>query len=173
MNPLIVQILQQTPRWVYGLLIALVVLGTLQLFPRQAGLRRVVLLPLAMGAWSLASLTGSFGIHAQALLAWALTAAAGTALLGRAAPPAGTRYDPATQRYALPGSVLPLLTFLGIFAIRYGVNVLLALSPARAHDATFAVAAGVLYGACSGLLLGRALPLWKLALRTATPPALA
>ena len=73
---MLMQILIHTPRWVFALFTVLLVLGVQQMGPREAALRRVVLLPLALGALSFLGLLGTFGHRPALLLAWALCAAA-------------------------------------------------------------------------------------------------
>jgi hypothetical protein len=60
---------------------------------------------------------------------------------------------------------VPLLLMMGIFFTKYGVGVTLALHPGMRHDASFALAIPVLYGVFSGVFAGRAVRLWKLAIR--------
>ncbi|MFT4243413.1 MAG: hypothetical protein QM569_14165 [Acidovorax sp.] len=168
----IVQIVQQTPTWVWGLLAALLWLGASQWFDRTAGLRRVLLMPVAMTAFSAYGLASAFSssAHAGAAMgAWLLTAAATTALALWLRPqaPARARYDAAARRFHLPGSAVPLALIVGIFLVKYGVGVELAMQPALARDGTFALQIAVLYGVFNGLFVARALRLWRLAQRPA------
>jgi hypothetical protein len=164
----IFDILKNTPLWVWGLLTGLLVLGATQLRDRVAGLPRIVILPIAMTAFSLSGMTGTFAAAGQMpwiLLAWAATATCVTLLVAALAPPAGTQWDTTTRRFALPGSVVPMLLILGIFFTRYGVNVELVLQPHLAADAGFAIAISALYGVFNGLFAGRAVRLLRLAFR--------
>jgi hypothetical protein len=158
-------IVQRTPPWVWGLLAALIVLGLSQWRDRQIGLRRAVLpsVGLAMfGLFSLASdLRGTAGM-AAALMAWLLGGVAVWAVGARRPLQAGTRFDPVTQHFHLPGSVLPLLTILAIFFLKYGVGVELAMQPELRHSASFSLILAALYGALSGLFALRPLKLWRL-----------
>jgi hypothetical protein len=159
----IVQIVAHTPRWVFALFVALVALGVSQLFTRQVGIRRAMLMPLAMVALSLAGIVAFAAAQPLVLLLWAAAAATVAALVGASAAPAKTSFDPATRRFSLPGSIVPLALIVGIFAVRYAVGATLALHPQLAHQAAFALPVGALYGALSGVFLGRALRLWRLA----------
>lgn len=166
------QIVQQTPAWVWGLLAALLALGASQLFDRTAGLRRVLLMPVAMAGFSAYGLVSAFSGagHAGATLgAWVLIAVATAALALWLQPqaPAGARYDSATRRLHLPGSAMPLALIVGIFLVKYFVGVELALQPALARDGTFALQIAVLYGLFNGLFATRALRLWRLVPRPA------
>ena len=161
----------RTPVWVWGLLAALVALGASQTFARTAGLRRVLTMPIAMtgfSAWGLASAFGGAAHVGAVMAAWLISAAAvaATALRWRSAAPAGTRFDAAGQRFHLPGSPWPLALILGIFLVKYGVGVELAMQPQLAHDSRFALQIALLYGVFNGLFAARSLRLWRLALGT-------
>lgn len=160
---MLVRILANTPIWVWGLLAALLALGASQLFTRSASLMRVMILPAAMTGLSLYGTLSVFGAAPAGLLAWCAAAGMAVPLVLRRPLPARTRYDAATRRFTLPGSGLPLLLILGIFLTKYVVGVMLAMRPALAGDAGFAPAVAALYGAFSGVFIGRALRLWRLA----------
>ncbi len=160
-------IVQGTPHWVWALLAALLWLGATQMLPRRVGLRRALLAPLALAAFSAWGLASAFAPEqaAGALLAWLLATAltAGISLMLRRTPPAGVRHDAQALRFALPGSPVPLVLILGIFLTKYLVGVELALQPALAHDAALALAIAALYGVFNGIFLARAARLWGLA----------
>ncbi len=159
------QILSNTPRWVWVLLLALLGLGLSQAVTRSASLKRITILPLVLVGLSLSGTLSAFGADPQWLLAWLAAAALTVALLARRAPAPGTRYDAAARRFSLPGSWVPLSLILGLFSIKYFVGVATAMQPSLAHDPAFAASFSALYGAFSGVFVARAAGLWKLALR--------
>src|SRR5204863_101542 len=59
-----------------------------------------------------------------------------------------------------------LALMMGIFLTKYAVGVSLAFSPALAQSASYATAISVVTGALSGVFLGRAVRLWRLAMPT-------
>ena len=65
------------------------------------------------------------------------------------------------------GVFVPLLLIVGIFMVKYVVGVELAMAPRLAHDAQYALVVATLYGAFTGVFVGRAARLWRLALRPA------
>ncbi len=172
---MLIQILTHTPKWVFALFAGLLVLGVSQLAGRHIGWRRVALLPLTMLGLSLAGVVSAFASqHPWALAGWAAAVAATAALVMGRPLPEGTRYDPASRRFAVPGSVVPLVLMMGIFVTKYTVGVALAMQPGLAEQAGLAGGLSVFYGTLSGIFLGRALRLWRLALPTlAQAPALA
>lgn len=170
----LVQIVRGTPTWVWGLLAGLLVLGATQLRDRTASLVRMSVMPVAMtafSAWGMVSAFGASHLFAGVLAVWIGVAAAVTSALapGRAA----ATYDAARREYSLPGSVAPMLLIAGIFLVKWGVGVELALAPQSIQDTTFALAVAAVYGVFNGLFLGRAARLWRLAIRPAAPLATA
>ena len=104
-------------------------------------------------------------LAAGALAAWFIAGAVSFALLapGRSA----ARFDPVRRSYRLPGSVVPLLLIVGIFLVKYVVGVELAMAPRLIQDTQYALTVAALYGAFTGVFVGRASGLWRLALRPA------
>lgn len=159
------QVIRNTPLWVWGLLLGLVSVGVNQLFNRTVGLRRVMVMSLAMAGYSLYGTVSAFGGAPLVLLAWLAAAGAVTGIVLLRPLAAQTRYDPATRSFSLPGSWVPLALMMGIFCTKYVVGVMLALQPALAHEAGPGIAVGALYGAFSGAFIARAARLLRLAVR--------
>ena len=162
------QIVQHTPYWVWGLLVGLLGLGCSQLFDRQAGLRRVLLMPVAMTGFSvygLASAFGGSGHAGAAVLIWLAAAAmvTGLALSFRPTAPSGTLYAAPSRSFWLPGSAIPLALIVGIFLTKYLVGVELAMQPTLAQDGPFVLQIAALYGVFNGLFVARSLRLLRLA----------
>ena len=160
------QILANTPRWVWFLLIALVWLGFTQAATRTASLRRITLMPVVMTGLSLLGTMSAFGAAPWALMAWLGAAGvAGTLALLRPLP-VGTVYNPLARCFMIPGSWVPLMLIMGIFLTKYGVGVATSLSPALDRNVNFGVCLGAVYGTFSGIFLARAARLWRKALES-------
>jgi len=168
--PMIVQILINTPLWVWGLLAALLVLGVGQSRSRTVGLRRVILLPLGMAALSLYSTISTFGASPAVLGSWLATALVLVLAVTQFPVPAGARYDCTSRQFQLPGSWIPMVLIMGIFLTKYAVGVSLVMHPELKSSANFSLAIGTLYGVFSGVFAGRAIRLIRLALRPAADP---
>ena len=172
---MLLTIVQHTPSWVWMLLAALIWLGASQFFARSAGLRRVLLMPVAMTAFS--GLGPGLGLWSPTAVARHPRRLAGRRLcrgcaFAVAAPhsPAGTRYDATLRRFELPGSGWPLLLILGIFLVKWAVGVELALQPMLAHDSHFALQIALVYGVFNGVFAARTGRLLRLAkTRTSAP----
>jgi len=150
----ILEVVRRTPSWVWLILAALIVLGSLQLREHQQSRMRVFALPLAMGGFSLFGALSAFGPQAAVFAAWAL--GLGLMLLFGPRWPRSVRHLGATGRFVLAGSVLPLVAMLSVFVVRYAINVTLALHRDWAGDAAFAIGASLAYGVLSGLFAVRA-----------------
>lgn len=158
----------RSPVWVWALLAGLIALGIAQMARRAVSLKRVALMPIAWVAFSLYGMVSAFGgggggQFGMVLLAWLGAMATVSALAMRFTLPSGTRFDPATRRLDVPGSVVPLLLILGIFLTKYAVGVELALQPAQGHTLSFALPVALLYGVFNGIFVARALRLLRLA----------
>jgi hypothetical protein len=159
-------IVRATPAWVWGLLAALIALGASQLRDRTAGLARVSAMPVAMtafSAWGMVATFASSPVAGPAIALWLGVAATVAAVLARG--PSAARYDAGRREYHLPGSVVPLLLILGIFLAKWSVGVELSLQPPLVRDRAFTLSIAAVYGLINGLFVGRALRLWRLALR--------
>ncbi|MEO8806255.1 MAG: DUF6622 family protein [Burkholderiaceae bacterium] len=166
-----IAIVQHTPVWVWGLLAVLVVLGLSQTRSREMGLTRVTVLPLVLTALSLGGVLSAFGHLPVAFAAWAAGIAAALGLARRAVAVRGASWSPSRGLLHVPGSWLPLVLIVSLFALKYGAGVSLALAPALASDTSFAGLCSLAYGTFSGLFLARALSLRSLATRSATMQA--
>jgi hypothetical protein len=158
---MIIDILKHTPAWVWVLLAALLGLGLAQTRARALSLTRITVLPMALLLLSVSGAYGAFGI--TGLAGWCTGLALGLVIAARAAFARGARWSAESGRILVPGSWLPLALIIGIFFMRYGVGVALALQPRLAADAGFSAACTLAYGIFSGVIAGRAYALRKLA----------
>ncbi|WP_310449903.1 DUF6622 family protein [Sulfuritalea sp.] len=159
---MISRILANTPAWVWGLLLALLLLGVSQARARRPTPPRLLILPLLMCLLSLAGTWSSFGPAPAVTLAWAVAAAVVGGLASRLPAPRGSGFDSATDRFLLPGSWLPMALILAIFVLRYALGVMLAIDPDLARERPFALAVASLYGALAGAFMARAGRVWRL-----------
>lgn len=168
---MLIQIVTHTPTWVFVLFAALLALGLSQTRTRPASLRQVVLRPLPLVALSGWGAISAAAAQPLAIVLWAASLVALAAALRGGTPAAGTRFDPATRTFTLPGSWVPLLLILGIFSVKYFAGAAMALHPSLATQATFALPMATLSGVFSGILVGRILRLVRLARSSARDSA--
>ena len=158
-------IVQRTPGWVWSLFAGLLLLGALQLRTRRLRPGRAVAPAIGLGLFGLASLVRDLSSTPwllSGLLAWALALGLLLWIGWRAAPRAGTAYDPASGRFTVPGSAWPLLTIVAIFLLKYGVGVELAMQPDLRDDPAFALPMAASYGLLTGLFAARLVGFWRL-----------
>ena len=158
------QILSNTPLWVWGLLAGLLVLGWSQTRSRSAGLTRITLLPLGLGAFSLYGTVSAFGAAPMVLGSWLAASALLLLIVIQLPHPTGVRYDAANRLFQLPGSWVPMALIMGIFLTKYVVGVSLVLHPELKLATGFSLARASVYGVFSGICAGRALRLVLVAL---------
>jgi hypothetical protein len=160
-------IASKTPSWVWGLLAALLLLGASQMKARRLPRARVAVTPLTMTLFSLLGMLSAFRASGQvgiAMALWLVACAIGMAGLLWLAPsaPAGTRYDPASKTFHLPGSAIPMILIIGVFLTKYIAGIEQAMQPGLAHDAGYVWSLASLYGLLSGAFLARGWRLWRL-----------
>ncbi len=162
-----IEIVRHTPIWVWGLLAVLIALGLSQTRDRQMGLERVTILPLAMIALSVSGVLSAFGHLPIALGGWALGVGAALVLGRRFTAARGAAWSSQSAKLHVPGSWLPLVLIVALFALKYCAGISLSMHPELAVDAAFAGPMSLAYGSFSGLFLARAWSLRSLAM----PPA--
>jgi hypothetical protein len=149
-------ILQNTPYWVWGIFVLLLVLGLLQTRTRNVSRALVFVLPLIMIPLSFSTIATTFGIKLLPVISWAAGIAASLALnsfLFRA--PAGVRYQ--AGKFEIPGSWIPLILMMTIFLARFVIGVTRAVNPALVGSDAFAAIVSAILGFCSGLFAARAI----------------
>ncbi|HTT13108.1 MAG TPA: DUF6622 family protein [Burkholderiaceae bacterium] len=152
----IVEVLKHTPAYVWGILAALIIVGRLQLRDQTIGRARLLLLPVALGAYSLWGSASAFGMRWEVLAAWVV--GMGTMLLSTrwVRWPRKVEFLPERGVFAVGGSVIPLVAMLAVFAVRYVATVTLILHPEWRSLASVAIVGGLGYGLLSGVFAMRA-----------------
>lgn len=158
-----IAIAEHTPAWVWAVLAALTAAGLSQLRARDITLRRATIVPAVLLALSASGTMAAFGRTPLAVGAWfagvALALCAGRTVLA----PRGATWSAQRGLLRVPGSALPLVLMLGLFAIKYVVGAVLSLHPALAADPAFSGGFALAYGLFAGAFLGRSLALHALA----------
>lgn len=152
------QTLQHIPLWVFGLFIGLVALGLLQTRTRQVHKKQLLGAKIALTVVTLISVLQLWWPTpwlAIALISWTLTGLLVSWALSQSAAPAGASFNPATQRFTLPGSWWPLALFMAIFACKFVVGMLSAVAPEHIRSLPVAIGISALYGLLSGIVIAR------------------
>lgn len=156
-------ILSKTPAWAYLVLIALCVLGGRRLTSRPTSPVGLAIVPIVFLSWSVvgAFVFGSVAGALTALCVWMCSLAAGLLSFRVIGPPRGEWTE--RKRFLRAGSWGPLLVYVSIFFLRYGLEIWAGFSPERALTA-HAIAVNL-----SGYMAGRTIgDLW-LAIRLRPP----
>lgn len=148
------ELLQKTPIWVYLLFIALLIFGLKQRRDRYASLGSLLLLPIAMLAYSLYDMSINIKGGSYPLLFWLMGIALASSLTLFFLRPAGLKHNPATGKLFVPGSWTPLIIIMGIFFVKYVQGAITALSPdltvSHPFIWTFSFFNGVFFGFFAG-----------------------
>jgi hypothetical protein len=163
LSTVIVQIIRHTPLWVWGILAAITLAGARQLRDHEMTRVRLLLAPLGLGGYSLWSAGAVFGIDAAA--AWLAGLLLAFAINHKLQWPRAVQVA-GDGRFALKGSLWPLLLMWTIFMLRYALAVKLVFQPTLAREAAWAIAAPLVYGTLSGLFAARA---WRVLQWGSTP----
>jgi hypothetical protein len=156
------QVIAHTPPWVWGILALITYLGLKQVVDHVVTLRRLAIAPVALGALSLSGVTNAFGLHAEVLALWAVGVALAVAANHWLAWPRKVQYESA-GRYAVQGSLWPLIGMWSMFAVRYVTTVTLVLHRDWAHGTVFGMVMPLVFGALSGMFLARSLRILRTA----------
>lgn len=149
------EIVRQTPVWVWVVLAVLLALGFLQSRPRKLPPAVALVLPAIMTALSIYSVI-SLSPNIAGFAGWGAGLLAAMILNGLVFhSPRGIRYDAGAKRLAMPGSWLPLALMMAIFATQFVVGVTRAINPAIAAAPGSLLAVTVLLGFCAGMFLSR------------------
>ena len=151
---MLIQIVSHTPLYVWAILAFLVYRGVLAMREREMAFKKLFIIPLVMLALSLQDIAHKFGATTTPLAAWAIGAAAVAALVtttSRARIAAGSR----AGSVRVAGSAAPLVLMMAIFLTKYATAVAVAIQPALAQQASFALAVCLLFGAFNGYFIGR------------------
>jgi hypothetical protein len=153
---IILEIIKRTPMWAWAILATLIVLGLIQLRDRLISRTPLLIGATGLGAYSLWGAGSAFGARPEVIMAWlaglALAVAANRVLQW----PRDARPD-GSGRFAVPGSVWPLVLMMTIFALRYVGTVTLVFHRDWATDSLFSLGMSLAYGTLSGLFAARAL----------------
>ena len=165
-------IVSHTPTAVWVVLAVLVSLGLRQTRTTTMSAARVWIVPALLGAASLAGALRGFAGAGELLTGacWAAGAALGFASNRSLDLPRRVSAN-ADGSFTIGGSIAPLLLFVGVFLVRYVVNVALAIQPSLPVDPQAAAAAAIAYGFTAGLLAARSRKIWST--RGAAPGILA
>jgi len=155
------QILIHTPLWVFPLFGYLVWQGIKAMRPRTTSIWRALIVPAVFIVWGLSRLLSRQQESMWPLLSWGATALALIPVGLLTTKP--FELDHTTGQIIRPGSPVPLIRNVTVFALQYTIAVIAAVDPDGRTVATLIGRA--ISGATTGYFLGRTIALlrrsWK------------
>jgi ribose/xylose/arabinose/galactoside ABC-type transport system permease subunit len=156
---MITQILINTPFWVYGLLIALILFGFLQAQSRTVKAVLAYFLPFGMIAFSLEGINSSFGIQPTSIAMWAIGLLLIASIGSKYFRDDRVTFNRSTRTFFIPGSWAPLFVIMAIFLTKYVFGVMKALDAEILNNPAFVATLSFAYGCFSGYFSSRAVNL--------------
>lgn len=156
-----IEIIRNTPLWVWPLLLFLLYRGYQQSQARTIGLSKLGIIPGIFLFLGFYGLIHAFGAHPLNLVLWGLGIGLAVLLHLKLELPKGVRFSPQEQTFHVPGSWLPLALMLAVFCAKFAVGVIVGMRLPIANTATFTATISLIYGLLGGMFLGRAVVIWR------------
>jgi hypothetical protein len=172
-GPFILVVLKNTPLWVWALLAYLILQGTRALKGGPTSFTRLSIMPIAFAIWGLWGVFEKFHGNGFSILAWLASVGVGTAFGMLRTASLDIIVDRRTGTLELPGSAMPLISSLLVFAVKYALSVLVALRPETLAAPWFLIVDVGITGLFAGLLAGRLFSLWRKYKATEADPVIA
>jgi len=157
----LVEIIHGAPIWVWVLLVYLLSRGFKALKSGTAPLSRLAIIPAVFAGWGILHLLTSPLVGWSAALAWSFGALAGIVVGVFLASRSRFIVDPAANTVMLPGSVVPLVLIVLIFATKFWLGVELATVTNLSMLGWYAMIDASVSGIVAGVFGGRFLTYWR------------
>ncbi|WP_419765392.1 MAG: DUF6622 family protein [Arcobacter sp.] len=154
---MILEIIKDTPIWVFILFISLLFLGYTQTKDRKVKLKRIFILPTAMILLSLFGIFSAFGTVITALVLWFISGFIFLLIGLKLSFPKNIKYNVSEDVFYVSGSWIPMILILIIFCIKYFVGVAIARELPIINELEFIMSVSFLYGSLSGIFLSRSI----------------
>ncbi len=149
--------LSQIPLWPFAILALLVALGIWQRGTREVTAAAPAAVAAAFVAYSIYGVVSSFDVRPYPMLAWVVGLVLALTVGSQFFAPRGLMPATNPNRVIVPGSWLPLILMLCIFAAKFLVGFVAGAHLDVGHGAWFAPAIGLVLGVLSGAFVVRAL----------------
>lgn len=159
-----IEIIRNTPLWVWPLLLFLLYRGYQQSKERTIGLSKLGILPAIFLILGFFGIIQAFGAHPLSLALWGLGIGLAVLLHLKLELPRGVRFSAHDQTFRVPGSWQPLALMLAVFCAKFAVGVIVGRRLPIANTAAFAATVSLIYGLLGGMFLGRAVVIWRASL---------
>ncbi|MFJ7798626.1 hypothetical protein [Pseudomonas sp. NPDC096950] len=153
--------LQNTPWWVYGVLLLLCYYGFKALSPTRESKTSLLVTPPILLAWSLYSLNLSLN-PPLSLTCWVIAVLMGSLAALVIFSRKGIELDDSRTGLILPGSIKTLALYLLFFAVNYYFGYQAAVQPEWSATLQMVLLKACASGFASGLFCGRTLKLYRI-----------
>ncbi|MCP4177921.1 MAG: hypothetical protein GY756_09155 [bacterium] len=140
-------ILQGTPFWVYLIFILLIKRGISACKENTISVKKVFIAPVVIFILSLHRINSVY-LYSGFFICGLLIGY----LIYRKMH---TSYDKETKKITMPGSIIPLILMIGVFAKGYYIGYLTSTSPALMHTPHIMMSIDIISGIFSGIFIGR------------------
>ncbi len=156
-----VNIISNTPSWVFITFFTLIILGVIQSKKQSISPSRVLLLPVSMIIFSFFGVYSAFGTTVFAIALWFAGLSIGISFSLALKYPKHVTFSEPDRKFTIPGSWAPLCIMMAIFFTKYGVGFTIATENPMIHDLKFIAFVCVCYGLFSGIFLARMIIVFK------------
>jgi hypothetical protein len=158
----ILEIIRNTPTWVWFLFVGLVVYGIQLSRSSKVKQHTIFILPIVMFVMSLSGVLSAFSNSIIGATLWIIGIIVSIVIFSLLNTPPIGRYLQQEKAFEIYGSWLPLSLMMSIFSTKYVVGVTTAMQLDILHTEAFISIVSCLYGIFSGIFIYRCIALLKI-----------
>jgi len=152
---MLIDLLFNTPFYVYWIFFSLLFVGISQLKTRTVGVRRALIIPVVLIVLSIYGLTSDFGITLLSTFIWILGMISALILNSLIKKKKEITYFKETKTFMIAGSLIPITMMMLLFFVKYTVGIVTALELEVLYNSSFIGIFSLLYGLFTGTYLLR------------------
>lgn len=152
---MLIQIIVNTPIWVFILFFALLITGYIQSKDRTLSKFKLITLPMIMIVLSLSGVYSTTGVDTIGLFPWSVGIVLTALLTGKILPENIATYTDETKTFSIPGSWYPMALIMAIFLKKYSMGILTGMNNPIVFTSEFIIGFSFLNGCFSGIFLAR------------------
>ena len=152
---MLIELLSNTPFYVYWIFFSLLYVGISQIKKREVGLKRALGIPFVLIFLSIYAIMHDFGLNFFSLSIWVSGIFLIVILDRKVKSQKDVQYTPLTKIFIIGGSYIPLFMFMLLFFTKYTVGIVTEINSPILHNSLFIASASFLYGTFSGMYLIR------------------